>query len=105
VGDGVGEAVGDGDEVAEADGLTLALGLADGVGEAGGSGSITGAEGAEAGPRHDPSVGTTVYMTLCCTGGASWHIRFGATTVQTWTTVELPSVCRSTRYPATSFPE
>jgi len=96
-GDGVGEAAGDGDAVGVADGLTLALGLADSAGDAGGSGNITGADGAEAGPRQNPSVGTTEYMTFCCAGGESWQIRFGAPTVQTLTTVVLPSVCRLTR--------
>jgi hypothetical protein len=96
-GGGVGDAAGDGDAVGVAGGLTLALGLADSAGDAGGSGNITGEDGAEAGPRQDPFVGTTEYMTFCCAGGESWQIRFGATTVQTLTTVVLPSVCRLTR--------
>jgi hypothetical protein len=118
VGVGVGPGVGDG--LAAGDGVVVALGLGMGVGVGAGvgvgvgvsvgdgegtaagaaragAGIVTGADGAEAGPRQSPCVGTTVYTTCCPAGGESWHVRKGAATLQIWTTVVLPRTWRLRR--------
>jgi hypothetical protein len=53
------------------DALALVSGLSDSVDVAGGPGNMIGADGAEAGPCQDESIGTTEYITFCWGGGVS----------------------------------
>ena len=107
LGRGVGVGVGVG--LGVADGPGVGVGLGDGLGEGDGdgdataaaaitvgAGSVTGLDGAEAGPCQSCSVGTMVYITGCPVGGESSHARTGEATVQTWTASALPTTCRLT---------